>query len=85
MANFEKEIITLLSTDIFKRITNSDNLQLAQIYAATSLLIKAGIPFDLIFSPGTRRLSSGVDLRIYINPTTQLNFVISFQDGGTVF
>ncbi len=85
MATFEKEFLSLLSTDIFKKILSSSNLQLAQLNAVQALLIKARIPYDLRYSPGTRRASPGIDLSIYINPSTTLNFTISLENGQTVF
>lgn len=85
MENISAEIIQILSTSIFKKIINNDLLTIKQINAATTLLIKAGIPFDLSFSPGTRREATAAELTIYINPTTTLNFTISFEGGGSIF
>ncbi|WP_026476338.1 hypothetical protein [Alkaliphilus transvaalensis] len=85
MATFEKEVLTLLSTDLFKKILGAGNLPLVQLNAVLALLIKSRIPFDLEYSPGTRRIAAGLNLSIYINPTTTLSFTIPLEEGGTVF
>lgn len=85
MASFEKELISLLSTDLFLNLLGSNNIKTSQIFAIQAILVKAGIPFDLSFSPGTRRVASGAQLTIYINPTTTLQFTISFAGAGTIF
>ena len=85
MATFEKELLTILSTDLFKKILGSGNLQFVQLNAVLALLVKAKIPFDLQYSPGTKRVSPGLELQIYINPSTRLNFTISLGEGGTIF
>ncbi|CCO07897.1 hypothetical protein [Desulforamulus hydrothermalis] len=80
-----KEINVLLAHDTFKALFSSDALKVTQLNAVIALLIKLGIPFDLEFSPGTRRLAAAAELVIYINPSTTLNFTISFEAGATVF
>ncbi|MTI68165.1 MAG: hypothetical protein FH753_16415 [Firmicutes bacterium] len=83
--SINKRILTILSTDIFKKLINSDTVQIAQLNAAITLLIESRIPFDLQFSPGTRRDATAADLLIYINPTTTVSFTISFDPGGSIF
>lgn len=85
MAPFEKELISLLSTDLFLSLLNSNKIKFSQLLAIQTLLFKAGIPFDLAFSPGTRRVVSTALLTIFINPQTTLRFTISFNDDGSVF
>ncbi|WP_091539479.1 hypothetical protein [Alkaliphilus peptidifermentans] len=85
MASFENEVFALLTTDVFKKIIGSDTLQIVQLNAAITLLIKVGIPFDVVFSPGTRRAAAAAQLTIYINPTTTLEFTISLAAGGSIF
>ncbi|SNS78735.1 hypothetical protein SAMN05446037_102116 [Anaerovirgula multivorans] len=85
MAPFEKELISLLSTDLFLSLLNSNKIKFSQLLAIQTLLFKAGIPFDLSFSPGTRRVVSTALLTIFINPQTTLRFTISFNDDGSIF
>ncbi|MBS4537435.1 hypothetical protein GOQ27_03115 [Clostridium sp. D2Q-11] len=83
MGNLEEDVIKILATSTFQKIANNDVIKIAQLNATVSLLIKKGIPFDIEFSPGTRRIATQAILTIYIKPTTQLTFIISFDEGGT--
>ena len=85
MANFEKELLAILATDVFKSILGNQLMPLAKVNAAIALLVKAGIPFDLSYSPGTRRVSPGFSLTVYINPNTTISFNISVDGGQTIF
>lgn len=85
MANFEKELLTILATDVFKSLLSNQLQPLAKINAAIALLVSTGIPFDLSYSPGTRRVSPAFALTVYINPTTTIEFNISLVGGETVF
>jgi hypothetical protein len=60
-------------------------MRIAELDAVIAILIKTKIPFDVEYSPGTRRTAESAELKIYINPTTTLNFVLSFQPGGSIF
>lgn len=85
MFNFEEEIGIILSSEIFQKLVNANFIKIKQLNAAVALLIKAGIPFNLIFSPGTRREAAAAELVIYINPTTTINFILNFEPGGSIF
>jgi len=85
MIKFSKELETILKTEIFARVINSDFARLAEVQALLRLFIEADIPFDLAFSPGTRRVAEALELTIYINPTTTINFVITLEPGGSIF
>ncbi|MDO7788253.1 hypothetical protein [Desulforamulus aquiferis] len=85
MTDYIKEIEFLLASDTFRALLCTDAIQISQLNAVVVLLIKAGIPFDISYSPGTRRLSAAAELTIFINPTTTLNFTLSFEAGGSIF
>ncbi|AOT72334.1 hypothetical protein [Geosporobacter ferrireducens] len=85
MANVSNEITSILASETFTSLLSSSNIQIVQLQAAIALLIKAGIPFDVAYSPGSRRLAPSAELTIFINPTTQINFVLSFAPGTTLF
>lgn len=85
MANFEKELLAILATDVFKSILGNQLQPIAKINAAIALLVKTGIPFDLSYSPGTRRVSPGFELTVYINPSTTIVFNIAVDNGQTIF
>jgi len=85
MVDINAQIIGILSNDVFKSILNNDIIQIEKLCLIEKILIAAGIPFDLSFSPGTRRVATAAELIIYINPTTTLNFIIALEGGGSIF
>lgn len=85
MSDFDKDFMSILSTGVFKNIVNSDALTIAQLNAAITLLIQAAIPFDVQFTPGTRRIAAAATLTVYINPSTTINFTINFGESGSIF
>ncbi|MBO8137779.1 MAG: hypothetical protein H0Z40_06550 [Desulfotomaculum sp.] len=85
MKLISKELENLLATDVFQTIINSDTVTIAQINAVVSVLIKAGIDFDLSFSRGTNSLAKQAQLTVAINPTTSISFTFAFEPGAGVF
>lgn len=85
MKDYKKELEFLLASDAFKCIIDADVIKLCQLNAVLALLVKVGIPFDLSFSPGTRRIAAAIELVVYINPTTTLNFVLDLEAGSSIF
>lgn len=85
MRDIANELQILLTTEVFKALKNSEFIQFQQLTAAQSLLIKLGIPFDVDFSPGTNRKAAAVELTVYINPSVKIQFILSFESGGTIF
>ena len=77
------EIINILSAETFRKLASGDIIQIAEINAITSLLLKANIPFDMLFSPGNKRFAKQVRLIIYITPATTLSFNLQFEAGAT--
>ncbi len=88
MSVFEKltrELQVIFGTDVFKCIINNDLLKINQLQAAIALLIKAGIDFDLAFYSGTERNSAAVELTIFLNPSTTIDFTITLEASGSIF
>lgn len=85
MSNFSKNIHTLLTSELFINLLNSQSVKLKELFALINILIKAEIPFDLSYSPGTRREAEAIELSIFINPTTTIDFVITLEPGGSIF
>lgn len=85
MRDIVNELQILLTTEVFNALKNNDFIKFQQLSAAQSLLMKLGIPYDLSFSPGSPRKAAGVELTIFIKPTVTLQFVFSFEAGGTIF
>lgn len=79
MAKYSKEIATILASEAFCKISNSDTIKIIELNAAIALLIKTNIPFDVFFSPGTRRDSPSITLEIYINPNSRIKFSITLE------
>lgn len=82
MTNKNNESGSLLTSQIFNKLINSSNLKIAEFDALLTILIKAGIPFDVEYTPGTRRDTEAAVLIIYINPNTTLNLTFNFEGGG---
>jgi len=88
MSNYmraNRELETILGADLFKILINNDVMKLAQLQAVIGLLIKSCIDFDLIFTTGTRRTETALELTVYLSPTTTILFVISLEAGGCIF
>lgn len=88
MSNFKRanrELEAILGADLFNILIKNDVIKLAQLQAVISLLVKAGIDFDLIFTSGTRRTETSLELAVYLSPTTTLLFVIELDAGGNIF
>lgn len=81
MTHSKKSLESILALDIIRTLIRADTIEVSRLNTAVALLIKAGVPFDLEFSPGTRRTASEATLKIYINPTTTLSFTFQFQEG----
>ena len=84
-SNIYNDLLNLLSTDIFKKALNNDVFKIAQFNMLITLLIKAGIPFDISYSPETRRTAASAAISIIINPITTLQFIIAFEPGQSIF
>ena len=85
MSNIIKDIEFLLASKAFQTLTSCNLIKIEQLNAAIAILITLGIPFDVEFSPGTRREAAAAQLTIYINPTTTIQFVLAFEAGGNIF
>lgn len=85
MSDFLKDFQVLMASEAFQVLCNSKFIKINQLFAIQALLIKAGIPYDIFFSPGTRREAAAAELIIYINPTTTFNITISLEPGGSIF
>lgn len=81
----KNELGALLSSPLFTNILNSSNIKIVEFDALLALLIKGGVPFDVQYTPGTRRIAEAAVLIVYINPTTTLNLTFSFSPGGSIF
>lgn len=79
MSTLYEQINALLSTTEFQKILKNDMIRIGQLNAIIAILIQACIPFNLQYSPATRQSSASASLTITINPSTNLQFTISFS------
>ena len=79
MSTLYEQITALLSTTVFQNILKNDILKIDQLNAIIALLIQSNIPFNLLYTSATRQASASASLTIYINPSTSLEFTISFN------
>ncbi len=73
------EIMQILASQAFQKIFCLDFLTIAQFNALCTLLIKNNIDFDTTYNAGTRRDEPSLQVTIYINPNTSINYTF---DGG---
>ena len=76
-----KELLNILSTDLFLSITNNKCLKVNQLNSVISLLIKKGVQFDLSFTPATSTEEASAKLTIYARPGISISLEISFDSG----
>ncbi|HHV25798.1 hypothetical protein KQH90_02315 [Anaerosalibacter bizertensis] len=76
----DNDIFQILSTSTFQNIINKDLIKKEQLNAATNLLIRMNIPFNLSFSQGTIDSPKTAQLSISINPSTEIQFTITFSE-----
>ena len=85
MPGFDNQIMSLFSVDIFRQIMNGEPISMCKFNILTSLLISAGISYDVSFVAGSRKEAPAIQLTIHVNPTTTLVFVVPLGLGSTVF
>ncbi len=85
MALFSDNIEKFFASEIFARILRNDTFKITELNVIMQLLIKSEIPFDISYSPGTRRQAAAIEFSIYINPTTNIDFIITLDRGGSTF
>jgi len=79
MDDLNNQMGWILASDAFKSLLSSDLFNTTKLNAAIALLIKARIPFNVIFTPGTRRVEPQAVLTISINPNTTISFTLQFD------
>jgi len=82
---FDLQVSTLLSGRLLQKALNNEPLTLAELNILTTSLIAQNIPFEVAFVSGTRKSAASVQVTIHINPSTTLVFVISLEQGSTIF
>ncbi len=84
MENINKHLLKILSTDVFQALLNNNIIKVEQLLSIIRLLTIKNIGYDLTFSPGTNRSYPLIELSIYVNPSTTLDFEIELDNGCTL-
>ena len=84
MTNVNKQLLKILSTDVFQSLLNNNIIKIEQYLSIIRLLTVKNIGYDVVFSPGTNRNYPLISLAIYVNPSTTLDFEIELDNGCTL-
>lgn len=76
-----KELLNILSTDLFLAIANNKSVKVKQLKSIISLLINRGIQFNLSFKPATSTEEAYAELTIYPKPGVAISLEITFDSG----
>lgn len=77
------EILTLISTHLFKECNELGKVNIAQIQTIINVLFKANIPFDMKFTEGTNNNAAIVQLEMRFTPTLTITKFFQLQEGWT--
>lgn len=72
-------VAEILSSELFRRIMNSDCIKVAELNAAVTALIEAGIDFSIVFEAGTTGTRPVAVLTIAVTPTTDISVEFLFE------
>lgn len=75
------DIMTLLSTHLFKECNELCKVNLAQVHSLINILVKSNIPFNIAFDQGTNENSKSITFQIYLTPTTSIVKIFQLQEG----
>ena len=81
----DTQIALLYQNEIYRRMATNQPVSLFEFNYITNLLVFIGIPYDVKFDSGTRKEAAAFELTVHINPTKTEVFVVSLQQGQTVF
>jgi hypothetical protein len=72
-------VAEVLSSELFRRIMNSDCIKINELNAAVAALIEAGIDFSLTFVSGTSGTRPAAVMTIAVSPTTDISVEFLFE------
>ncbi len=78
------DLMQLITSTAFQKIFCLDNLTIAQFNSLCTILIKSNIPFDTQFTTGTRRDEPSLQVTIYINPNTTINYTFNGSSQNSI-
>jgi|GEM_PF-2594952 len=72
-------VAEVLSSELFRRLMNSDCIKVNELNAAVAALIGAGIDFSMTFVSGTSGTRPVANLTIAVTPTTNITVEFVFE------
>jgi hypothetical protein len=85
MAIFDNQLLSLFSWDVFRQMAARQAIPLCKFNLITNMLVDNNIPFEVSFSPGTRKAAAALQLTVHINPTSTMVYVVQLEPGSTAF
>jgi len=79
MWNRYGSVAEILSSELFRRIMNSDCIKIAELNAAIAVLIEARIDFELTYIGGTSGTRPVAVLTIALSPITDISVEFLFE------
>lgn len=76
-----KDLMALISKHLFKECDELYNINIAQVFSISNLLIKSNIPYQLTFCEGTRATAKTISLEITLSPTCSVTKVYQLEEG----
>lgn len=72
-------VAEVLSSELFRRLMNTDCIKVNELNAAIAALITAGIDFSITFVSGTSGTRPTAELTIAVTPTTEISVEFVFE------
>ena len=72
-------VAEILSSELFRRIMNSDCIKINELNAAIAVLIEARIDFDIVYVGGSSGVRPVAELTIAVTPTTDITIQFLFE------
>ena len=72
-------VAEVLSSELFRRIMNSDCIKITELNAAIAVLIESRIDFELTYIGGTSGTRPVAELTIALSPITDISVEFLFE------
>lgn len=79
------QIAAFFSWDIIRGALANGQIPLVRLHALIAFMTRNDIAYDLSFSPGNGRDSSGLELTVFITPTVKVVLEVNLDPGPTSF
>lgn len=72
-------VAEVLSSELFRRLVNTDCIKIEELNAAIALLIESGIDFVVTFAAGSSGIRPTATLDIALSPTSVFTEIFTFE------